>query len=154
MSCSRPAARSVCAGVVVALPDGDGSADADRAADGLGLVLEVAEALDVAARDVSEGAVVAAVPPRTPVDGPLAAVERGLVVLVPAVVRGVASAVRRAVLVGFEAAVVGLGAAVVRVGCGAGAGAAGRTEGADPEPNRKPTDEPGRGSWLPAPLWL
>ena len=70
-----------------------------------------------------------------------AAVVRGRVVAVPDVVRGgVVTLVER----GRGAAVVGFGAAVV--GLGAGAGSAGWTEGALPEPNRNPTDDPGLGS--------
>jgi hypothetical protein len=140
----------------LSLVDGEGGGEVGAVTDGDGLdpVDGVPEA-DGRTLFVADGALEAdlagsGVPGLAGVRG-----ARGAVVpwVEPGVLRG-AAVVRRGVLVGFGVDVVGREVAVVRVGCGAGAGAAGRTEGAEPDPKRNPTEEPGRGSWLPAPLWL
>ena len=65
--------------------------------------------------------------------------------------RGVLGAVVAVRGVGFGAAVVGRGAAVVGFGAET---VAGWVLGAVPEPNRKPTDEPGLGFQPLMPIWL
>ena len=147
-----PVSASGRAAAVTSLAEGEGGGededevDAVIEGDGLDRVDGVPDA-DGRTLFVADGAVGAdvagsGVPGLAGVRGARGAVVPGVE---PAVLRG-AAVVRRGVLVGFGVDVVGRGAAVVRVGCGAGAGAAGRTEGAEPDPKRKPTEEPGRGS--------
>lgn len=95
-----------------------------------------ADAPGAGARPDGRGDVLATV--RGAVEEPV--VVPGRVVEVPDVGRGAG------VVLGRGAAVVGFGAAVVGRGAGAGAGAAGWADGALPEPNRNPTDDPGLGS--------
>ena len=65
--------------------------------------------------------------------------------------RGVVGAVVAGRGVGLGAAVVGLGAAVVGLGAET---VAGRVLGAEPDPKRRPTDEPGLGFQPLMPIWL
>lgn len=97
----------------------------------------------------ADALVEATVPPRPEVVPPGGA---GVVGRAAPVVRWGATVVERgAAAVGLGFAVDGLGAIVVVFGVdvarvGAGAGDAGLTDGAAPEPNRKPIDDPGAGS--------
>lgn len=138
------------AAAVTSLSEGDGVGDDDVGAATEGEGLDPLDGVaDAEGRALLDGdAAVGGVAGATA--GPELAVVRGARGAVvpwaePAVLRG-AEVVRRGVLVGLGVEVVGRGAVVVRVGCGAGAGAAGLTEGAEPDPNRKPTEEPGLGS--------
>ncbi|MFW5469815.1 hypothetical protein ACOCJ4_07205 [Knoellia sp. CPCC 206435] len=145
-----PVSASGRAAVVTTLSEGDGVGDDDvgAATEGEGLDPLDGDA-DAEGRTLREGDAAVGGVAGAPAGPELAVVRgaRGAVVpgVEPGVLRG-AAVVRRGVLVGFGVDVVGRGAAVVRVGCGAGAGAAGLTEGAEPDPNRKPTEEPGLGS--------
>lgn len=122
------------------------------AALGLGLVAGADREADVVALADPDGLAGLAGADEADDDG--AAVLRGAVLRAAELVRlgvglappGAAVVRRGAAVVGLGAAVVGFGFAVVRVGAGAGAGDAGPTDGAAPEPNRKPTEDPGCGS--------
>jgi hypothetical protein len=118
-------------------------ADADELGDGA--------AVGLAAPGVG---VVPGVAPGAPV-APAAPLATGGAVVRPDGACGVDLGVLGAVVavrgVGFGAAVVGFGVAVVGLGADTVAGA---VLGAVPEPNRKPTDEPGLGFQPLRPTWL